>query len=204
LWFLYYCYCRDADTDRKTRQENILSGKTDTSIFGSKKQGIYVYENGDIKSLSIDHPDVLSREAKHINYRGGDIKEQERKDEIQRQRKVNDGYTDKQMKANAGASERIRKYTITHENWRAGRVKYSERMERKEFTEKELEKYASHNDMVRNHWGEQTDEYKMERTKNGLDNMNSRMICEHCDVEANKGNYARWHGDKCKMRKVND
>lgn len=26
------------------------------------------------------------------------------------------------------------------------------------------------------------------------------IICEHCGKEANKGNYRRWHGDKCRHR----
>lgn len=24
-----------------------------------------------------------------------------------------------------------------------------------------------------------------------------RVLCEHCGIETNKGNYTRWHGDKC-------
>lgn len=185
---------------QKTRQENISSGKTDTKVFGSKGQGIYRYSNGDIRSLPMDHPDILSGKVKHINYRGGDIKEQERKEEQERQREKNGGYTDKQIASFETASERVRKYTITHENWKNGRSKFSERMERKEFTEKEIKNYETYSDRTTNFWTEQTEEYKVERTKNGLDNMNSKVTCEYCGMETNKGNHSRWHGDNCKMK----
>ena len=28
--------------------------------------------------------------------------------------------------------------------------------------------------------------------------LNERIVCEHCQMEMNKGNYGRWHGKKCK------
>jgi len=32
-----------------------------------------------------------------------------------------------------------------------------------------------------------------------VNDMNKRIICDHCNISTNKGNYARWHGGKCKL-----
>ena len=29
-----------------------------------------------------------------------------------------------------------------------------------------------------------------------------RILCEHCNKDANTGNYSRWHGDNCKQKKA--
>ena len=31
-----------------------------------------------------------------------------------------------------------------------------------------------------------------------------QFTCEHCDKVICKGNYMRWHGDKCKKRQAGD
>ena len=40
-----------------------------------------------------------------------------------------------------------------------------------------------------------------DRSLRTLNSINKRIVCEHCGVETNKGNYARWHGGKCKTKK---
>lgn len=34
--------------------------------------------------------------------------------------------------------------------------------------------------------------------KNAANHMNVKITCEHCGKNVSKGNYYRWHGDKCK------
>ena len=44
-----------------------------------------------------------------------------------------------------------------------------------------------------------TDETKIKMRKpKGLQ---KRIICPHCGKESNAGNYSRWHGDNCKLKR---
>lgn len=43
-----------------------------------------------------------------------------------------------------------------------------------------------------------TEEERRVRTMNSI---NKRTTCEHCGVETNMGNYTRWHGDNCKVKR---
>lgn len=43
---------------------------------------------------------------------------------------------------------------------------------------------------------------KVKRLSAATEASKRRIICEHCGKESNTGNYARWHGENCKERKL--
>lgn len=180
---------------RETRRINFEKGLHAPS--GQPGMAIYRYADGTIKKLLIDHPDVVTGIAKHINY-NPDCKSRILEKEIEEQKERNNGLTDKQVAWKVKIAKLAKQYPNL-ESWQRGRKKFRERMSKKEFTEKEKELYYERRpELVKQQWAKLSKDEKDSRTSPGLDIMNSKIKCEHCGVETNKGNYSRWHGDKCK------
>jgi hypothetical protein len=58
-----------------------------------------------------------------------------------------------------------------------------------------MKNYYKNND---NYWkGKSWDGERLENLKNSLKNQ-PKVVCEYCNKLTTKGNYARWHGKKCK------
>lgn len=160
-------------------------------------KAVYRYPTGEIAMLETNHPDVLTGKVKHINYTGGPERMEA---ELNAQRERNGGITDKQLLYRQLQSilwQEIYKFDW----WQKGRQTFRERMERKEFTEKELASYEKRSEQASKQWGELTYEERLSVVSAGLNAMNNdKLVCEHCGKTVSKGNYARWHGDKCKMK----
>lgn len=182
------------DTWNKNRAAGLHKPPTNQKGFA-----IWRYPDGTIKRLPCNHPDVLNQLVKHINYNPSS------KNRLITQRKLeerlkNDGLTDAQV-AIKPFRKNFGQRMISDENFWHGRKKMSERHSRREFTEEELATYAKRSDMVKEGWSNLPPEERKARTKAGLDHMNSQVICPHCGIKTNKGNYKRWHGNKCKQMK---
>ena len=52
-----------------------------------------------------------------------------------------------------------------------------------------------------NRKGEKNPFFGRKHSLESLEKMHPQVKCEHCGKEMNKGNYKRWHGDNCKMKK---
>ena len=190
---------RVTEKAKKTRRSNFLKGKH--KYKGKKKHAIYKTEVGN-KLLSTNHEKVLSGEYKHVNYTGNPLREREEKE---RQRLNNNGKTDKQIISIKNASKVAKEKVITSLGWLAGREKLKARKENKDFTLKEKEHHAKLSNKIKEHWRDVNEEERKRRTSSGIKAMNSeKNHCRHCDKHISKGNYARWHGDKCKMRNENE
>ncbi|HBY65848.1 MAG TPA: hypothetical protein DEG42_05675 [Acholeplasmataceae bacterium] len=94
---------------------------------------------------------------------------------------------------------------LSNDNWKNGRKKYKQRMNKKEFTDAEKLSYSKRDAMVKNIWEGRDETTRKTIAANGLSIMNAKIwACEHCGFITTKGNYGRWHGDKCKHKnKVN-
>lgn len=159
---------------------------------------VWRYPSGEIKHLPADHEDVSSGLVKHINYNPyskGRLKRQVKSE----QRLQNNGLTDAEVAAKPflkGFGQRM----VKDPNFWNGRKKMSDRHTRKEFTEAELDQYAKRSDRVKEDWAHIDKESRLQRTQSGLHIMNAEIHCEHCGISTNKGNYKRWHGNKCKNK----
>lgn len=161
----------------------------------------YRYPNGEVKKLSTKHPDVINNVVKHVNYNPNG-KTQTSIRQKSEQRLKNNGLTDAEVAVlphRKGFGQRMRKDL----NFWNGRKKMSERHARKDFTLAELEQYAMRSVRVKEAWSRIDKESRLQRTLSGLTVMNALYVCEHCGIETNKGNYARWHGKNCKHQKYN-
>lgn len=83
--------------------------------------------------------------------------------------------------------------------WRAGRTKLAQRKRAGKLTEAEKAAYAELPAKIAQDWQGRSSEYVTQRTSSGLSVMNSKLTC-HCGVSVSRGNYARYHGDKCKLK----
>lgn len=181
-----------ADTKKKRLEE----GKIDLKGI-NKGHAIYRYPDGNLKSLSTTHPDVVSGAVKHQNY---DENCKSRIDKIRKdeERLNNNGLTDKEL-LRRQLQQVLWSAVHKTEWWLKGRETYRNRMSQKLFTAREKELYYERrSDIVKNHWSKLSNDDRTNRTTPGLQIMNSEFICEHCGTATNKGNYTRWHGTNCK------
>jgi len=84
--------------------------------------------------------------------------------------------------------------------WRAGRTKLMKRKCNGDFTEKEKLAYSELSKKTKEYWSEKPKSYRMERTKAGLDTMNTKESCRYCGKTSNRGNIKRWHNENCKSK----
>ncbi len=184
---------------RDTWNKNRAAGlhKTPTNQKGFS---IWRYPDGTIKRLPCNHPDVLNQLVKHINY-NPDSKVHKQSLAKAQQRLKNNGLTDAQVKL-IPSLKLFGQRMLQTDNWYLGRAKLRERHAKKEFTEAELDLYHHRRPtIIEESWKTLSREERLERTSDGTKVMNSRISCPHCGIETNKGNYNRWHGNKCKTLK---
>lgn len=184
--------------------QKILETKSRNRAAGLHKRSgippgwsVWRYSNGELKWLPKDHVDVQTGKAVHMNF-DPNCKTRMYLQEKENQRKKNNGYTDVQMAFFARMREISQTY-VTNPNWIKGREKMRERHARKEFTETELDLYHNRRpNLVKESWKSLSTDARLERTSAGRALMNSKLTCEKCGIETNKGNYTRWHGPNCK------
>jgi hypothetical protein len=182
---------------KATRAKHLAEGKY--SFKGiNLGHAVYRYPDGSLKSLPTDHQDVQSELVKHVNY-NPDSKSQTKKKEEDEQRLRNNGLTDKEL-LRRELQRQLWQYVHHTDWWKKGRDTFRKRMKLKEFTDAEKDLYFNRRpDIVKKQWDRLSQTQRLERTSAGLDAMNSeRYQCEHCGLTTTKGNYKRWHGDKCK------
>lgn len=157
-----------------------------------------------IEYMKTDDPRVLSGE--YVGLRATDTTTPlpirlEKKAEIKREKEKNGGKTNKELEADAWMrGDEFREIITNSDGWKKGRQKLRDRLAKKEFTEKELERIEKTSNMVKENWESLSEEEIYKKTKPGLDSMNSKRKCKYCGFEANKGNITRWHDEKCKYK----
>jgi hypothetical protein len=182
----------------ETRRKNFEAGLWEYKT-GKPGHAIYRYPTGEVKQLSINHPDVINGLAKHVNYNPSS-KFQTSKRKKAEERLKNGGLTDAQVLVKSfykSFGQRL----IKHPNFWMGRQKMAERHARREFTDAELNCYEQRSETVKQVWSKIPAADRKLRTQDGLQIMNSKFKCSHCGIETNKGNYHRWHGNNCKHKK---
>jgi hypothetical protein len=179
----------------ETRRRNHAAGLWEYK--GKKGYANYRYSDGQIKQLPIDHPDIINGLVKHVNYKH-DSKVRLQANAKAEQRVINNGLTDAQVAVVSfwqGFGQRM----VNNENFWAGRQKMRDRHAKKEFTPAELDLHQNRRPkIIEESWKTVPRDERLNRTQAGRDSMNTKVKCEHCGINTNKGNYKRWHGNKCK------
>jgi len=183
------------DTWNKNRAAGLYTKKTGMH----KGWSCWRYPDGQIKWLPSTHPDVINNIVQHNKYTPNS-KGRRLAHEKAEQRLANNGYTDAQVQFFQRIKILSHDY-INNPSWQEGRERFRQRMAKKAFTAKELQVIQQRPEKTKQQWSNITTTEKMKRVSAGLNNMNSPMECPHCGTKTNKGNFKRWHGNKCKAPK---
>ena len=179
------------ETRRKNKEDGVIYKPS-----GNPGYAVYRYQDGCIKKLPTDHPDVVNGIVTHINY-NSESKGRLESHKKEMEREKNGGKTDAEI-AFSKKIKIISKDYINNAGWQKGRENHRLRVAKKMFTEKEKELHKKIPEIVKKQWESIPEDQKLQRCSPGLTVMNSKIICENCGTETNKGNYSRWHGKNCK------